>query len=192
MSQFRLNLSMVIATIFLSILMLLFNEWLFTRWEFARGINWIYLPAGMQLLCTLLFGVAGTIGLLIVSWLLCFFYFFPDDFLRAFVGGLIAAAAPYIVYRTAQQYYGLRASLTNLTTKRLLICIVAFSTLNPLMHHLWFFFRGETNDIVQGLSIMIIGDLMGTLIVVYTIKLLLSFFPVARPAQNLEEMEIDH
>ena len=178
MSQFRLNLSMVFATNIMFILMLVVNEWLFTRWEFARGINWIYLPAGMRLLCTLLFGEAGAIGLLIVSWLVCFFYFFPGDFVRSFMGGILAAAAPYLVYRIAQQAYGLRASLTNLTPRRLLICIIAYSVASPLLHHLWFFLRGDTNQIMQGFLVMFIGDLMGTLIVVYTMKILLSFLPV--------------
>lgn len=178
MSQFRLNLSMVVATNIMFVLMLAVNEWLFTRWEFARGINWIYLPAGMRLLCTLLFGEAGAIGLLIVSWLVCFFHFFPGDFVRSFMGGILAAAAPYLVYRIAQQVYGLRASLTNLTPKRLLICIVAYSLASPLLHHLWFFLHGDTNQIMPGFLVMFIGDLMGTLIVVYTMKILLSFLPV--------------
>jgi hypothetical protein len=47
--------------------MMAINEWLFTPFEFARGINWIYLPAGVRLLCTLLFAAAGAIGLLLVS-----------------------------------------------------------------------------------------------------------------------------
>ena len=71
--------------------MLAANEWLFTRLEFVPGINWIYLPAGMRLLCVLLFGNAGAIGLLLVSWLVCFFYFFPDDYLRSFMGGVLAS-----------------------------------------------------------------------------------------------------
>lgn len=179
MPQFRLNLSMVVATNIMFILMLVVNEWLFTQSEFARGINWIYLPAGMRLLCTLLFGEAGAIGLLIVSWLVCFFYFFPGDFVRSFMGGVLAAAAPYLVYRLAQQIYGLRASLTNLTPRRLLICIVAYSVASPLLHHIWFFLHGDTNQIMEGFLIMFIGDLMGTLMVVYTMKILLSFLPAS-------------
>jgi len=183
MSQFRLNLSMVVATNIMFILMLVVNEWLFTRWEFARGINWIYLPAGMRLLCILLFGEAGAIGLLIVSWLVCFFYFFPDDFVRSFMGGILAAAAPYLVYRIAQQAYGLRASLTNLTPKRLLVLIVAYSVASPLLHHIWFFLHGDTNQFMEGFFAMFVGDLMGTLIVVYTMKILLSFLPASRQVQ---------
>lgn len=160
------------------VLMLMANEWLFTRFEFARGINWIYLPAGMRLLCTLLFAEAGAIGLLLVSWLVCFFYFFPDDFTRSFMGGILAAAAPYLAYRIARQVLGFHASLANLSSKNLLICIVFYSIASPLMHHIWFALRGDSGDLVRSFFVMFIGDLNGTLIVVYSMKMLLSCFPV--------------
>lgn len=50
---------MVITTMIAFVLMLIANEWLFTQFEFTPGINWIYLPAGMRLLCMLLFAEAG-------------------------------------------------------------------------------------------------------------------------------------
>ena len=59
MSQLKLNVLMVLSTIVLFIATLALNELLFTRLEFASGINWVYLPAGVRLLCTLHFGGAG-------------------------------------------------------------------------------------------------------------------------------------
>lgn len=172
---------MVITTMIAFVLTLMANEWLFTQSEFARGINWIYLPAGMRLLCMLLFAEAGAIGLLIISWLVSFFYFFPDDFIRAFMGGILATAAPYLTYRIAQQKFGLNASLSNLSPKHLLVCIVCYSIASPLMHHIWFALRGQTESIVSSFFVMFIGDLNGTLIVVYLIKMLLSLFPHRAP-----------
>src|SRR5687768_3697755 len=98
MSQFRLQAMMVLVTILMFVLMLAINEVLFKYAELMPGINWVYLPAGIRLLSTLLFGGAGAVGLLIVSWLVSFFYFFPHDFMRAFVGGIVATVAPYGVY----------------------------------------------------------------------------------------------
>jgi hypothetical protein len=135
----------------------------------------------MRLLCTLLFGGAGAIGLLIASWLVCFFYFFPDDYIRSFMGGILATAAPYLVYLIARQVYGLRASLTNLTPKRLLACALAYSVASPLLHHLWFAMHGDEVDLLRGFIVMSVGDLFGTLIVIYTAKGLLSLLP-AKPS----------
>jgi hypothetical protein len=168
---------MVATTMLAFVAMLVANEWLFTRLEFVPGINWIYLPAGMRLLCVLLFGDAGAIGLLLVSWLVCFFYFFPDDYLRSFMGGVLAAAAPYLANRLAQQVFGLRASLTNLSPGRLLVCIVLYSIASPLLHHIWFAVHGGTEDLVHSFIVMFVGDLNGTLIVVYAMKALLTLVP---------------
>jgi hypothetical protein len=175
MSQLRLNLYMVVATIVLFSSALALNELLFAKLEFAPGINWVYLPAGIRLLCTLLFGEAGALGLLIVSWGVCFFYFFPNDMMRSLMGGVIAAAAPYLVYRLAQGALGLRASLGNLTPRRLLACAVAFSIASPLLHHIWFAIQGGSDDIVNGFLVMAAGDLDGTLIVLYGAKAVLAY-----------------
>jgi hypothetical protein len=173
----RLQVAMVVVTMLAFVALLALNELLFARLEFAPGINWIYLPAGLRLLCILLFGTAGAIGLLLASWLVCFFYFFPDDYLRSFVGGVLASAAPYLVYRIAQHFYGLHINLVNLSPRRLLLCVLAYALASPLLHHLWFASQGYPGNLVSGFAVMATGDLLGTLIVIYTIKLLLSALP---------------
>ena len=171
--RFRLQAAMVLATIVLFSAMLAVNEWLFRRFEFTPGINYVYLPAGMRLLCTLLFAEAGAVGLLAVSWVVSFLLFFPGQFERPFVGGIIAAAAPYLVYRLARNLYGMAASLANLTPGRLLVLVLAYSFASPLLHHLYFAFMGQ-DRLLSGFVAMFIGDLTGTLIVIYGIKALLS------------------
>lgn len=171
MPSHQLNISMVVASALIFLVAFVANEWVFVNTEFVRGINWIYLPAGMRLLCTLLFGGPGAIGVLIASWLTCFFYFFPDDPMRSFVGGIMSAAAPYLVYRIAQHAYGLNASLSNLTATRLLMLAVVYSITSPLMHHVWLILHGDAS--ISGFLVMIIGDLLGTLIIVYAMKGLL-------------------
>lgn len=174
--DFRHRIVQILATMALFLGMLWLNDWLFRRLEFAPGINWVYLPAGMRLLCTLLFAEAGAIGLLLVSWYVSFRYLFPHDFDRAFVGGILAAVAPYAVYRGACEVYGFQASLRQLTPRRLLVLAVVYSIASPLLHHLWFAWRGQ-DDLLRGFFAMFIGDLNGTLIVLYGIKGLLALLP---------------
>lgn len=172
----RLQIGQVLVTMALFLAMLWINEQLFRRLEFAPGINWIYLPAGVRLLCTLLFAEAGVIGLLIVSWLVSFLIFFPDDPERAFVGGILAALAPWLVYRGASRAWGLQASLRNLSPARLLLLALAYSIASPLLHHLWFAWKGQDN-LLHGFIAMFAGDLAGTLVVLYAIKGLLALLP---------------
>lgn len=176
MGSWRAQFTLVIVTIVLFLAMLAVNEWLFKRFEFAPGINWVYLPAGMRLLCTLLFAEAGAIGLLLVSWGVSFLWFFPHDFARAFVGGILAALAPYLVYRMARRLYGFHRSLANLTPGRLLVLSVAYAFASPLLHHLWFAAQGR-DGLLEGFVVMFVGDLLGTLIVIYVMKLMLALVP---------------
>jgi hypothetical protein len=161
--------AMVLATMALFTVGLVINELILSHFEFTRGINWIYLPAGVRLLATLLFAEAGAFGLLLISWLVCFFYFFPDDLARSLAGGVLASLAPYLVYRIAKQKFGLCASLANLSPRRLLFLIVAYALASPLLHHVWFALQGE-RDILRGFFAMFVGDLTGTLLVVYGVK----------------------
>lgn len=177
MSPFRMQFSMALATAVFFIFTLVINQWLFSYSEFARGIHLIYLPAGVRLLSTLLFGGAGAFGLLIASWLVSFFYFFPDDFMRALAGGIIATVAPYGVYLVAQRVYGLRSSLANLTSGRLLICIIACSLASPLLHHIWFAIYEPPRPLFKSFLMMAVGDLNGTLLVVYAARTLLALLP---------------
>lgn len=175
-ANLRLQFAMVAATIVMFGATLAVNEWLFRRFEFTPGINFIYLPAGMRLLCTLLFAEAGAIGLLLVSWFVSFYLFFPGQFERPFWGGILATLAPYLVYRGARGLYGLQASLVNLTPRRLLVLALAYSIASPLLHHAYFALQGQ-DDLLRGFVAMFVGDLCGTLIVIYTIKGLLSLAP---------------
>lgn len=171
----RLHINMAIGTILLYLLAQLINELAFNNSEFIRGINWIYLPAGIRLLCLLLFGMSGAIGILIASWLISFFYFFPDDFIRSFAGGIISTIAPSLVYMVARQLFGVHASLSNLTARRLFMCAIAYAISNALLHHIWFALRGSAGNLYESFLVMFIGDLTGTLLVLYALKGILLF-----------------
>jgi hypothetical protein len=149
------------------------NELLFASFEFAQGISWIYMPAGVRLLCTLLFAEAGAIGILFASWLICFFYFFPDDPIRSFAGGILAALAPYLTYRMLVASR-IGSSLAGLGPWRLLGCALAFSIASPALHHIWFALQGQREGLLEGFLVMASGDFVGTCIVLYSAKMLLS------------------
>ena len=90
MRNIGLQCAVAIATALLFVLALVLNEWIFGSLQFVRGVHWIYMPAGVRVLCTLLFAEAGAVGLLIVSLLACIYYFFPDDLMRGLLGGIKA------------------------------------------------------------------------------------------------------
>ncbi len=157
--------------------MLWVNDQLFRRLEFAPGINWIYLPAGARLLCTLLFAEAGAIGLLIVSWLVSFLYLLSQR-----PGARLRGRHP----RRAGALAGVPRGLAGLGAAGLAAqpdartAAAAGAGLSPSPARCCttspFAWRGQ-GDLLARFFAMFAGDLAGTLIVLYGIKGLLALPP---------------
>ena len=170
MAILRLQILFVAVTFALYFGMSLVHVVLFRGWlEHTEGISWFYLPASVRLLCTLLFGGAGAIGLLLASFCEGVLFHFPSA-ARAAVGALFSTAAPWAVYLWARRAWGLQASLKNLTARRLLGLCLAYSVSSPLLHHIYFMAMGQRDGLLQGFAAMFVGDLVGTLVVLYGMR----------------------
>jgi len=174
-----LTCASVVGSLLFYLLLARLQEWVFPNVQFVRGVGWVYLPAGARLLCPLLLGLPGAVGVLLASWCECFFHLYPDDPLRSLAGGISSALAPYLVYLFAIHVLGMRAALTNLSSRRLLLLVPLFGVASPLMHHLWFWLHGDPVDLVQGLAVMAAGDMLGALVVLYALKGMLALVPGA-------------
>lgn len=149
------------------------NQSVFSTLEFAPGVNWIFLPAGLRLLSTLLFAEEGAIGLLLASLLITHFIYPSMDLVTGLGAALISAGAPYLTYRLAL-LYGMQSSLQHLNAGRLSALIVIYSATSSFLHQLWFVERGISTDLMRGFGAMFVGDLVGSLIVIYVMKMLLA------------------
>ncbi|NIE62574.1 MASE1 domain-containing protein [Burkholderia sp. Ax-1719] len=177
MGSLRLHLWSISGTVLVYLLTLWVDERLFLHSGFPRFVEWIYLPTGIRLLSTLLLGMDGAIGLLIAALLVDFFHYFPHDPVRAIAGAIISSVGPYAVYRLALERYGLKASLVNLTPRRLLVLAFAVAFTNATLHHIWFALAGTTQNLLESYSMMFGGDLLGALILLYIVKGLLRLLP---------------
>ena len=70
---------------------------------------------------------------------------------------------------------GLHTSLSNLTARRLLLLIVLYALASPALHQTWFALDGDTTNIGERFLVMFVGDLCGSLVLIYTLKLGLWF-----------------
>lgn len=149
------------------------NELLFIQFEQSNGINWVFLPAGIRLLATLLFGFAGFVGLLLVGLYLNFHHFVFTDELRAGYGALAGAGGPYLAYLFAKHWFDLGPRLRNLTAQRLLFTGVLCGIMSPAFHHAFMWVQTGTVD-WTALAAMIAGDIVGILVVLYLAKGLIT------------------
>lgn len=168
----RLNLGLVLLATAMHGVMMLLNEIIGPHMQYLPGIGWIYLPAGTRLLCTLLFGAPGALGLLLSSWIACYWYYFPGDLLRATMGALAGAVGPLLAYLVAQRRFGLHVNLVNLTPQALLACAVGCALASSLLHLAWFTVHGDAN-LLDGFLVMFAGDLSGTMLILYAARALL-------------------
>ena len=149
------------------------NAYAFHAFELHAGASWIFLPAGLRLLCTLLFGAEGAIGLWVASLAIGVSRIGQFDVITVLVSTVLSAGAPYLVYRLALRA-GLPDTLAQLTPMRLAQLAVAYAFANASLHSIWYALRGVHTDVLSGFTTMFVGDLAGTLIVLYTMKMLLA------------------
>ena len=145
----------------------------FSGLEYSTGVSWVFLPAGMRLLCTLLFAEEGAVGLFLAAIVIALSDTSQMDLATGIGAAGISALAPYLSYRLALAY-GLPASLRTLTPGWLSVLVFAYAGMSALMHQLWFVYRGISDNLVAGFGAMFIGDLVGTLIVLYSMKAVLA------------------
>jgi hypothetical protein len=154
------------------------NAWLFSALEVHPGANWIFLPAGLRLLNTLLLGGEGAIGLLLASSFLALRGIQPDPITAAIVP-FISAGAPYLTYRFAL-FRGLPSTLEKLTPASLSVLIALYAAASSFLHSIWYTVRGVSQSFLSSFFTMFVGDLIGTMIVIYSIKLLLTLWDKMR------------
>jgi hypothetical protein len=149
------------------------NELLFSRFEYTTGVNWFFLPAGIRLLSTLLFGLAGFEGLVLAGLYLNFYHFAFADPVRAWTGALAGAIGPYLAYLFAKHWFSLGAGLQGLTSGRLAFLALLCGVMSPLAHLA--FAWAETGEVdLRSMTAMMIGDIVGIVIVLYAAKALLG------------------
>lgn len=145
------------------------NELVFLQFEQTKGINWVFIPAGIRLLATLLFGIAGFEGLLLAGIYLNFFRFGFDDDFRAWSGAIAGALAPYLAYLFAKHWFFLGPRLQGLTVRRLLFTGILCGLMSPIFHHAFIWVETGTYDPLA-LAAMITGDVVGILTVLFIAK----------------------
>jgi hypothetical protein len=147
------------------------NDWLTGHWDYGLGVNWIYLPAGLRLLLTLIFGLSGAVGIAIAS----FFIFYLDGFsseLITIIGvALISGFAPYLARIFVMSNMKISPDLSDLNLPKLTACILIYALLSAGLHQCWFVMRGlEESGGLDHFFIMFLGDIFGAVLLIALIK----------------------
>lgn len=147
------------------------NAWLTNNLAYGLGVNWIYLPAGLRLFLTLVFGLPGAIGIALASFMICYFGQFPPELITCIGIGLISGFAPYLARMFVVSNINISPDLSNLSLPKLALCILIYALLSAGLHQWWFAVRGldETGSFNHFL-VMLLGDILGTVLLIGLIK----------------------
>jgi hypothetical protein len=145
---------------------------------YAPGINLIFLPAGIKLLCIILGRIPAIIGLFMASiylstglWqnlsVVSYYYF-------ASISLLTYSLAVFVTFRV----FHISSTLINLKFSHIVNMSVLACALNGVLHNLVFMAVGITNygDLWQKSAAMGLGDLTGCIIVITSFNVLLKQF----------------
>lgn len=159
------------------------NDWLTTHLTFGLGVSWIYLPAGLRLFLTLIFGLPGALGIAVASFFISYLGHFPHELTTCIGIGLISGFAPYLARVFVLSNMDISPDLSNLTLPKLVICTLIYAVLSAALHQLWFSVRSldETGSFDHFL-VMLIGDVLGTTVLVGLIKVGLDLL---KPSKQL-------
>ena len=157
------------------------NDWLTGHWDYGLGVSWIYLPAGLRLLLTLIFGLSGAVGIAIAS----FFIFYLDGFsseLITIIGvALISGFAPYLARIFVMSNMKISPDLSDLNLPKLTACILIYALLSAGLHQCWFVMRGlEESGGLDHFFVMFLGDIFGAVLLIALIKFGLDLLKYSR------------
>ena len=147
------------------------NNWLTSELVFSLGVNWIYLPAGLRLFLTLIFGLPGAIGIVLASFLISYLGEFPHNLTLCLGIGLVSGFAPYLARFFVINNTELQADLGNLSLQKLISCIFIYALLSASFHQLWYGVEGLQNTgTFNHFLVMFIGDVLGSILLIAVIK----------------------
>jgi hypothetical protein len=151
------------------------NQFLFSALSFSTSTHWIFLPSGVRLFAILLFAQWGALGVILggVGIVLSQSLSMGDP---VTLTGAIALSglAPLLARQICLGSGELNRELRGLSSIGLMRVTAIFAAISAGLHQLWFAWRGISDDIVGGLVAMFTGDVLGTLIVLYAAKTVLS------------------
>ena len=148
------------------------NTWLFSRIHLTGFISWIFLPAAIRMLAVMVGGWLGALGLFLGAILTNLSVLKYEPFNIVILAGL-STLGPLVAFNLCTRLLKLPQDLAGLQYSQLLVFALAGAIFNTIPHNLYFYFTGLSPDAWSGIVPMFVGDLSGTLIVLYLTSLVL-------------------
>jgi hypothetical protein len=151
------------------------NSWLFSRIHLTGFISWIFLPAAIRMFAVMVGGWAGALGLFLGAILTNLSLLKYEPFNIVMLAGL-STIGPLLAFNLCTHWLNLPRDLSGLQRGQLVVFAVVGALFNTIPHNFYFYFTGLSPDAWSGVIPMFVGDLTGTLIVLYLASLVVRLF----------------
>jgi hypothetical protein len=144
------------------------NSAIFKHADINDYVAWVFLPAILRLVCVLLFGMIGVVGLFIGSFVTLLNL--TDDLLDLTLISLASSFSPYLAVLLCKKLLKIPYNLTDLSAINLLVMTFIAAVFSSGIHSLYFWYANSPIYFTQ----MFIGDLIGSFLGLYTLKYFLN------------------
>ncbi len=149
-----------------------FNDWVFNQVKVTDFVSWVFLPAAIRMLSVLLFGWAGVLGLFLGS-LASISHLVVDEPVRSVTLAILSSVPSLLAARLVQKAASIPLDLAGLQPRHLLLFGLIGGLFNSASHALYFALSEQSLEPLANFVPMLIGDTVGTLIVLYAGALVL-------------------
>lgn len=163
---------LVLASALAYYLIFYLNKLLFDNYEFSYGVNWVFIPSGVQLLLVLLAAVEGALGIFLASFVIGLESYFLNSIFITSITALISGGSPLLARKICFDFFGMDEDLRKITFKLIVQMSLIFGLISASIHQVWFFYNNKSDDFLNSLLVMFAGNIFGTIIVL----LLTAFF----------------
>jgi len=156
------------------------NGVMFKALEFSQHVSWIFLPAALRVLAVLLFRWRGAVGLFLGALLT------SSQSLQSlapypWIAAALSAVAPLFAVEIAKHHLRISSDLQGLSFQKLALVCSAGAAVSALAHSLLYSHQTGDRAAMWGFFPMFAGDLVGTVVVVYTAHFCLRLWFPASP-----------
>lgn len=170
--KFTKNVLLILASALVYFLIFSINRFVFQSLEFSFGVNWIFIPSGVQLLLVLIAVWQGALGIVLASFIIGLENYYLDSVVSTFITALISGFSPLLARKICFDFLGIEKDLLNITRKSILQMSFVFAIVSASLHQIWFFYNEKSEAFTQSLFVMAVGNLLGTILVLGTIRLI--------------------
>jgi hypothetical protein len=150
------------------------NMWVFKSLEVNQFVSWIFLPAFIRILSVLLFGWAAVVGLIVGAIITSN----PADAYHTtpYVLAMISGVGPMIAVRFCEYVLKLPPTLIGIRPSHLFIFALTGAFVNVSINGYYFAINQLSADPITCLSPMFIGDMLGSVIMLYIASFILKVY----------------